>query len=388
MDAARNPYAPGAGRRPAALAGRDKELQEWADALVRVESGKGVQPIALYGLRGVGKTVLLSSFQKAAEDRGWIVAKIEVGEKTLREALADALVAPLSDLARPSAPARLLRALKTAVSFKASVDPTGTLSFGLDLTESAGGGADSGSIEIDLSKLVRDLSAAAAEDHIGVALFVDEAQGLSAGDMKALCAAAHEAGQREWPFVLALAGLPNLPRILTEAQSYAERLFAYRPIGYLETAEAHKAILEPAAQEGVTWAYDAAEYVVDQAGGYPYFLQQYGQDAWIAAEGDTVTLSAARIGVAVGTHTMDNGLFRARWDRATLAEKRYLRAMAVDGDAGTPSVTVAERLDRKITSLSPARNRLIHKGLIYAPDHGIVQFTVPHMADFIRRQPD
>lgn len=74
-------------------------------------------------------------------------------------------------------------------------------------------------------------------------------------------------------------------------------------------------------------------------------------------------------------------------DRATRSEQRYLHAMADDGDLGSGSGDVATRLGRKITSLGPIRANLIAKGLIYAPEHGVVAFTVPGMADFITRQP-
>ena len=90
---------------------------------------------------------------------------------------------------------------------------------------------------------------------------------------------------------------------------------------------------------------------------------------------------------------MDNGFFRVRWDRATRAEQSYLRAeqsylraMADDGDEGCSSSEVATRLSRKPASLGPSRASLIAKGLIYAPEHGIVAFTVPAMAAFIGRQ--
>jgi len=81
------------------------------------------------------------------------------------------------------------------------------------------------------------------------------------------------------------------------------------------------------------------------------------------------------------------GFFRTRRERATSAEQRYLRAMAMDGDAGSGSGEVASRLDRKITSLGPKRANLIARGLVLAPGHGIIAFTVPGMADFICRQP-
>lgn len=61
--------------------------------------------------------------------------------------------------------------------------------------------------------------------------------------------------------------------------------------------------------------------------------------------------------------------------------------MASDGDAGSSSGEVAARLGPAPTASAPPRASLISKGLIYAPEHGVVAFTVPGMADFIRRQP-
>ena len=70
----------------------------------------------------------------------------------------------------------MLKALKTALSFKASYDAAGTWNFGLDLSDIAGGGADTGVLETDLAKLIRDLAAAAHEEQIGLAILIDEAQ--------------------------------------------------------------------------------------------------------------------------------------------------------------------------------------------------------------------
>ena len=57
-------------------------------------------------------------------------------------------------------------------------------------------------------------------------------------------------------------------------------------------------------------------------------------------------------------------------------------------DAGKPSQTpeLAGRLSTKPQSLSPVRQSLIEKGIIYVPDRGLVAFTVPNMHDFVQRQ--
>lgn len=46
---------------------------------------------------------------------------------------------------------------------------------------------------------------------------------------------------------------------------------------------------------------------------------------------------------------------------------------------------IAEKLDRKVTSLGPTRNQLIAKGMIWSPSHGDTAFTVPLFDEFMRR---
>ncbi len=387
MDPVRNPYAPGAGRPPAALVGRGEPLAAWQVGLQRVEAGRDAQSVVLYGLRGVGKTVLLSRFAHLARERSWLVTQVEARSgQTMRAMIGEGFHDNLVDLARPGVGTRVLKALRTALSFKASYDSAGRWSFGLDLEGAPGGGADTGAFESDLGKLLRDLAGAAEDQGVGVAVLVDEAQDLPAEELIALCSIVHSANQRGDRLVVALAGLPSLPRRLSEAKSYSERLFRFHRVEELDRAAALDALLKPARREGVTWQDAAVELAVRESRGYPYFLQQFGQDTWNVAERPEITLADARVGVAMGRLALDSGFFRARWDRATPAEREYLRAMAVDGDAGSPTGEVAARLNKRITSLGPTRANLISKGLIYSPDHGMVAYTVPAMAEFVRRQ--
>jgi len=173
---------------------------------------------------------------------------------------------------------------------------------------------------------------------------------------------------------------------LADAKSYAERLFDYHLVGVLSRDEAIDALIEPASGEGVKWSDDAIDVVLDAAGGYPYFLQQFGRDTWNAAGSSPLTVSDARLGLANGLATLDSGFFRARWDRATPAERDYMRAMAEDGDLGSLVSDIATRIGKKVMSLGPARASLIGKGLIFAPEHGRVAFSVPAMAEFVMRQ--
>ena len=374
--------------RPFALVGRDEEQGHWDASMRRLELGRPGRSTVLYGLRGVGKTVLLGDLATRARRREWIVGSLEAGNgASLRELIAGAFITPLAELAKPSATERIKRALHAFTSFRTTVDAQGSWSFGLDLSQIDAAPANTGLLDTDLAVMFKALCVAAEERGKGVALTVDEAQDLTLDELSALCALLHDATQQELPLLIALAGLPSLPRILGEARSYAERQFEFRNIASLTPAAASQAVTDPAEDAGVSWTPDALAEVLRSTDGYPYFIQEFGQQIWLAADESPITLEAALRGGANAREALDRGFFRARWDRATISEQRYLRAMAIDGSGPSQSGTVAQRLDKQLASLGPARANLIRKGVIYAPDHGQVAFTVPHMADYINRQP-
>ncbi|MBM3856685.1 MAG: ATP-binding protein, partial [Verrucomicrobia bacterium] len=70
MDPRNNPYAPGAGTPPPELAGRDVLIERVSIALDRIKNGRSARSFILYGLRGVGKTVLLRKVRLDAESKG------------------------------------------------------------------------------------------------------------------------------------------------------------------------------------------------------------------------------------------------------------------------------------------------------------------------------
>jgi hypothetical protein len=48
---------------------------------------------------------------------------------------------------------------------------------------------------------------------------------------------------------------------------------------------------------------------------------------------------------------------------------------------------VARRLGKtSVQQVGPTRANLIHKGLLHAPEHGLIAYTVPGMSEFILRQ--
>jgi hypothetical protein len=392
VDPVRNPYAPGAGQRPPELAGRDRELGQFEVVLERIARGRPERSMVLTGLRGVGKTVLLNSFRSMALQRLWGTGKIEARpEQSIRRPVAAALHMAVRELApRHRAPDRIDHFLGVLKAF-ASRDPKApkgsfTPHLGIDVPP-VRGRADSGDLEIDLTELFADAASVATDLGVGIALFIDEMQDVPPVDVSALCAATHELSQTAGPLIVVGAGLPHLPSVLSASKSYSERLFRYVPIDRLDRAAADLALLAPARREGADFTQEALDALYRAADGYPYFVQAYGKVTWDAAAASPVTAADVTVAGPQAEAELAVGFFGSRYDRATPAEREYMRAMAMLGDDPVPTSQVADELGRKPSSLSPSRDGLIKKGLIYSSERGLIAFTVPHFGKFLRTQP-
>ena len=392
MDPVRNPYAPGAGQRPPELAGRDREIGEFEVVLERVARGRPERSMVLTGLRGVGKTVLLNAFRSMAMQRLWGTGKIEARpDQSIRRPLASALHMAVRELApRHRAPDRIEQFLGVLKAFAARDPkaPKGTFTpyLGIDVP-AARGRADSGDLEIDLTELLADAASVATDLSAGIALFVDEMQDIPPADVSALCAATHELSQTGGPLIVVGAGLPHLPSVLSASKSYSERLFRYARIDRLDREAADLAIIAPARREDVTFSAGALDALYAAADGYPYFVQAYGKFTWDVAAASPVTAADVSMAAPEAEGELAVGFFGSRYERATVAEREYMRAMAATGDDPVPTSVVADELGRKPSSLSPARDGLIKKGLIYSSERGLIAFTVPHFGKFLRSQP-
>lgn len=390
MDPIRNPYAPGAGQRPPELAGRGEQLAHFDVVLERVARSRPERSLILTGLRGVGKTVLLNALRGQAVRARWGTGKLESRpDQTLRRPLGAALHMAVRELGHPDTN-QILGEIRAFIERDAKP--------GAKLAErwnpgirvpAVKGRADSGDIEIDLVELFTDLGGLAADMGVGIGVFIDEMQDLGPDDVSALCAACHEISQQRLPLIVIGAGLPHLPALLSASKSYSERLFSYQNIDRLDRAEADKALQVPAQDEDADWGPDALAAMYEATGGYPYFIQAYGKAVWDVAASSPISADDVRVGTPEAEGELAVGFFGSRFERATPAERDYLRTMAElsTDDAEVSSSEVAARLGRKPQSLSPARDALMKKGLIYSGERGKIAFTVPHFGRYLRRQP-
>jgi AAA ATPase domain len=387
MDPRRNPFAPGAGHPPPELAGRDDIIERASIALDRIMGGRAARSFIFYGLRGVGKTVLLNRIMNDADGLGFATVMLEAPEgRSLPSQLAPHLRALFLRLNRTGKAKDLFdRSLKALAGFISAVKVKyNDVEVSMDVKPESGL-ADSGDLEIDLRDLVQAAGEAARAAGTAIVIFIDELQYFEEKELGALITALHHASQKQLPVTLLAAGLPTLLGQMGRAKSYAERLFEFVPVGPLNNWAVEVALRKPveAAHAKITNA--AIEEIRKETEGYPYFVQEWGKHAWNSAVGDTINTDDSSNATFDALAELDASFFRVRFDRLTPAEKEYLHAMAHLGVGSHRSGEIAAALQKPVSSCAPVRNSLIKKGMIFSPAHGDTAFTVPLFDGFLLR---
>ena len=387
MDPVHNPYAPGAGTPPPELAGRADVIQQATVALQRVAIGKPAQSLVLVGLRGVGKTVLLNKISSIADEQGYETVLIEAHEgKSLPELMVPGLRAILYKLSIvDGAKEKARKGLRILKSFLSGLKvKVNDIEIGLSVDPEVGI-ADSGDLEADLPALIEVVAEAAKSAGRPVVILMDELQYLSEKEFSSLIMAIHRINQRSLPLILIGAGLPQILGLAGNSKSYTERLFRFPQIGALDKPDAVAAIVNPAANENVSFADDAIQAILEKTERYPYFLQQWGYEAWNASPDKMISLATVERASDLAVRELDQSFFKVRFDRCTPSERKYMRALAELGEGTHRSGDIAEKLKVKTTSVAPTRSALILKGMIYSPAHGDTAFTDPMFDQYMRR---
>ena len=379
-----NPYCAGAGTRPAVLAGRGRQLAIVDRMIAQFHGRRGAENIVWTGLRGMGKTVLLQTALDSFRDQGWLAGYHEARKGAgIGASVASILVQGQAVLGRGKAGKALawLRELVGSATVSASVGEV-TVNLGLQPRP------DRTLPEDALDSLFVRLGEAAAEVGAGAVFLFDEMQLIDRRDLSALLHAAQAV--ESLPVAFVGAGLPDLPGHLAAAGTYSERLY-YDRVDWLSEADVEEAIRGPAAEFGVDFSDEAMELLQKQARSYPYFVQLFAEEAWYAADtpsdrpGTIIDIRTVRRALESARRRLDEGLYRIRLEKASPGEQQYLRAMATLGDTRIPSGEVSRRLGKTPRQASTTRDRLIAKGILYAPAYNVVEFAVPGFGDYLRR---
>ncbi len=380
-----SPYTPGAGTKPPYLAGRDKVLEDAKRSLESAISGYIQKSVIYYGLRGVGKTVLLNAIEDNAEDFNILYEHIEIAEK--KSFLKQLAIASNKIVHKLSIVEKAKEAWKKALGFLQVFNITynpGDQTFSAGLSEPSAY-VTTKVLSDDLTELFVTMGRTAEKADKVICFFIDEIQYMKEDEMEALVNALHRVNQKGLPIIIYGAGLPKVLNILGEVKSYAERLFRYEEIAELTDEEACKAILEPAKRLGVVYTPAAVKEILKWSKGYPYFVQELCNTVWNGTETEKIALDDVERAIPIFLKHLDESFFKMRYERCTKKEHDFLFAMVRCNTLPCTISNVAQILKKKVNVISPIRAQLISKGIIYSTGRGEIDFTVPLFDEYLRR---
>lgn len=380
-----NPYRPGAGMSPAYLAGRDNTINEAQNILQAINYGYSARSVVYYGLRGVGKTVLLNYIENLADEMDLPSEYMEIAERdrSFQYQMALHIYKLINRLS-------LLKNIESHIKKALSILKAFTIKYGCDdisiEVNPANGISDTGNLANDMTELFLALGVIAQKQNKGVVLFIDEIQYIKDDEFEALMEAIHRTNQKNYPIVIFSAGLPKIAKIAGDVKSYAERLFDFIEIDSLNNEEAKLALIEPAKRFQINYTDEAVNKIIEITQGYPYFLQEYGKWVWeCKKEESIIDIKIVNKAYDKFEQSLDKAFFKVRHDRATAKEIEFMTAMVACEKLPCSTKEIANIMGESIQAISPLRAQLIHKGFIYAAKRGEVDFTVPQFDKYLKR---
>ena len=330
-----NPFRPGYGEAPPELAGREREKEVIGMRLRGLLKHGSRQGFAIYGPRGMGKTALLDwitqECQKAADQSGRKLAVIESSAPEMlrsADALSDAIKTRRT--LRPSAVGRM----RSADALSGAPSKTQRFISAAHGIRRKAAAAAKAYIKAKAPTLIwrarpRKMLLRACET-TPLVLLLDEAHAtanLQPGLYQEFTNAAQAAAQSR-PFLLVLAGTPDLPDALKQIESTFIRRAQSLGISLLDEAGAKQAIRKPLKDDGVVIDEDALSFAVEDGQRYPYFLQLWGRELWQTAmaqsKGHLTKADALAAQAAVALSKTEE--YNARYDE--IAENDLTRAAA------------------------------------------------------------
>ena len=371
-----NPYTP----MTEYLAGRDEVIQEGKDSIYSLMHGYPRQPIIYYGLRGVGKTVLLTALREYAIKEGVLTFHFEIQEKvSLINDIILSASQTLSKISKVEKIKNIFEAAKNSLQSFTLTYTTGENSISVEMNKKL----SEMMLQSNLVELLLNLGRLAKESKNTIIYFIDEIQYAKQNELEALITAQHRINQERLPITIIAAGLPKILVNMTESKTYAERMFAFVEISSLEYKDAKNAIVNPGKPFDITYTEEALKEIYRITEGYPYFIQQFCY--LISKKYKEIDLNIVNEMKSIFFKELDKSFFKVRFDKCTPKEKEFMFAMVSCGELPCTVANVAHIMNKELKSISPIRARLINKGLIYAARHGEIDFTVPKFDEFLKR---
>lgn len=362
-----NPFKPTFGASPPLLAGRDELIEEFVGSLLDGPGAAGRATLYTGG-RGAGKTVMLNAVEAEARLQGWLVISETAAAGFLERLTQSRLPALLREF-DPDAVRRRLTGVQLPIK---------------------GGGLEWETLEAhvvrtDLRAQIMLLTDLLAENETGLMITLDEVHRNQIEELREFAIVVQHAFREDRELAVAVAGLSSsVSELLNDdVLTFLRRADRYS-LATVGLDEVRRALLEPIEQGGRSVEVDALDAMVVGTEGYPFLIQLVGSYCWRAnRRAETISLEDVKKGVADARRRLGSLVHAPALAESSDIDRSFLLAMSED-DGPSRMADIRQRLGVSSQYASIYRLRLIESELIEPAGHGRVDFTLPHLRDYIR----
>jgi len=360
------PFSPRSGSLPDFLLGRDSAIAAIKANLANPlhdENGN----LLFVGLRGIGKTVMLTEAGRLAREQGWLVIDSYLTEEGLLRRLNQALNAHMG-------PAK-----KTRSTFSFSIAPVkADRTVGVD--------------EPNLNLVNRLEQAISTTNAPGILITIDEVHATAGKAQSELREYGNEiqlAHRMGLPVMSIMAGLPGgISALLKDQDSDNKRTgatflrrAAKETLGPIDSDDVWNAYSQAASMAGKLISAEVLDLLTESAKGYPYLFQLIGQRVWNTAR-KVITEDIAVSGIKSAIRRLGSAVLDTSLNDLSSLDKSFLLAMAQD-DQISKMQDIAARMMISPSQASNYKNRLVTAEMIMG-DHGYADFAMPYMREYLR----
>lgn len=362
-----NPFRPTAGATPPEVIGRAGLLDEFDYGLGLGSGAPGLLSI-FTGARGIGKTVMLGAAHDLARDHGWAVIS-ETATGTFMGRIGESMRRLAEELGDGPESRRRI----TGLTF-AGVGVTSTLT---------------PERQVDWRTLGENLLKLLDERGTGLVITVDEIHAADRNELAQLAANVQHFIQDRLPIALIFAGLPSaVSDLLNEGVATFLRRADKIDLHAAAIRDVEASFAETFEAAGIEIAPDLIHHAAAATGGYPFLIQLVGYFLWKEAEKHDDSLSSTTVDRAIAAANRRNERVVIEAALATVSPKdlEFLHAMAVD-DGTSTAANIVRRTGSRPTLVAKYRTRLLAAGLIESAGHGKVDFAIPGLRQYLRKNP-
>lgn len=336
-----NPYAITFGEEPREMIRRTVQEQEILDTFLAETPSNRMYMIS--GVRGVGKTVFMTSIANSLQSRGWIVVELNP-ERDLLQSLA----------------AKLSSDHQLALDFQMAGINLSFWGLGLEVKNIA----PITDIETALIRMLEKLDKKGKR----VLISIDEVSNTS--NMKVFAGSFQIFARKKLPVFLIMTGLYEN---ISELQNEKNLTFLYR---------APKMILNPLNigtiasnyQKNFHKPHAEAVSMAKLTNGYSFAFQVLGYLTWQNNGDYTGIMDQYR-------QYLEDYVYEKIWSTLSRTDKKVMCAIA-SSESGK-ILEIREAAHMTTNQFNPYRKRLIQKGIVNGQTYGYLTFTLPMFRDFV-----